>query len=120
MTGDPNDPDFRAYVERWLTAIYNREAADILARIDEVEARTVGDNDVIMLGYDGQIDAIWACPEPRPEILHLPLRPSARSSSLSRPTERRTRASRKRSPRKARAPRSPAPSCVCPRGPTSA
>jgi hypothetical protein len=70
MTTDPNDEGFRSYVVLWVQAIYGNEAAHILARIDDAEQRTVGRDEVILLGFAGQVDALWKCPEPRPETLH--------------------------------------------------
>lgn len=70
MTNDPSDDGFRSYVVLWVQAIYRNDADHMLARIDAAEKRSVGPHEVILLGFGGQIDAVWNCPEPRPETLH--------------------------------------------------
>jgi len=84
MTSDPNDEGFRAYVVMWVQAIYGDEADHILTRIDEAEKRTVGPDEVIMLGFAGQVDAVWTCPEPRPETLRHRLHASTGGPAVYR------------------------------------
>ena len=67
---DPTDEGFRSYVVLWVQAIYRNDPDHMLARIDEAEQRSVGPDEVILLGFGGQVDAVWTCPEPRPETLH--------------------------------------------------
>jgi len=63
-----------AELRQMCDASFNARAEDILARLDEAQPVEVGDQGVVLLGFEGNIDAVWMVPEPRPHFLKRPLR----------------------------------------------
>lgn len=74
---EPMDDDelerMLAELKRVCDASFNARAEDILARIDEAQPVEVGDQGVVLLGFEGNIDAVWQVREPRPYVLRRPL-----------------------------------------------
>lgn len=51
-----------------------RQAQEMFDRIDEeAQPVEVGPDQVVLLGYEGQVDCVWSVPS-RPEVLLRPLR----------------------------------------------
>jgi len=74
---DPMDDDdlerMLAELRAMCDASFNARAEDILARIDEDQPVEVGDQGVVLLGYEGNVDAVWQV-RTRPDVLLRPLR----------------------------------------------
>jgi hypothetical protein len=62
-----------AELERRCNAGIAARAKELLASIDEAQPIEVGDQHCILLGFEGNVDAVWAVPDPRPDVLLRPL-----------------------------------------------
>lgn len=87
---DPMDDDdlkrMLAELRRMCDASFNARAEDILARLDEAQPVEVGDQGVVLLGFEGNIDAVWQVRDPRPIVLLRPL-PQRLTVAIAEPGE---------------------------------
>lgn len=67
-----------ALLQEWCTEVTNKRAEQMLAEIDSVAPVELGEHDVVLLGFEGQVDAVIPLREPRPWVFVRPLRLSLR------------------------------------------
>lgn len=81
-----SDDDMRGLADALLAMIRAMQAEADEATVAEMERRLeddalahVTDDQVVLFGLEGQVDRVWLVPEPRPDILRVPIAEGRRS-----------------------------------------
>lgn len=89
MDDDELTPEEEARLDGLLRHFRRTVAAQDAATVDEMAARwneeadrpPMRDGDVVLLGFEGQVDGVWHLPKPLPLTLQRPIRDPARAWS---------------------------------------